>query len=192
MGALCAVLLLPAASDAQQTTSNTPTVFPVGITVVASGTFTATDVLNVYTVMPKKGANAAALMRDLKAAGLGPSSLQRIFLTVVVRAAPARDAAVRSAIARAGWKVQGEPTSEPADAEAASRAALAVAVHNARLNAEAIARADHRHVGKLLNVEPSPGDYLKSLAGFNPMAAIESPQGPQVTATEIFTFALLP
>lgn len=195
--ALCATLLLPAAGGAQQMSSYTPSALPLGITVIASGTFTATDVLNVYTIVPKKGAKAAALMRNLTAIGLKPSASQRILFTdIVVRAAPTQDAAVRSAIARSGWELQGEPTSVPADAAAASRAALVLAVHNARLKAETIAQADGRKIGKLLNVMPAPGDYLKGLASkfaqLSPLGGFGSQPGAQVTATEIFTFALLP
>lgn len=197
LAVLGAVLLLPAVADAQQASSLfMPTTLPVGVTVVASGTFTATDVLNLYTVIPfKKGANAATLAQDLKAVGIGPTSLKVSILSTVVRVDPSRDAVLRGAVARAGFSVQGE-TSEPAHPEAASRAALAAAVQNARLKAETIAEADHRHIGKLINVEPAPSEYISGLVAqlrqFSPLAAFGVSQSPQVSATAIFTFELLP
>ncbi|MDQ2680487.1 MAG: hypothetical protein M3Y21_05620 [Candidatus Eremiobacteraeota bacterium] len=190
---LTIALSVPSGASTQQLTASSPGAFPVGITVVASGVFTASDLVRIYTVAPGKGGTAASLTRSLKSAGLESSALQINPFSSVVRAAPERDRVVRSAIAHAHWQVQGDATSAPADPEAASQAALAAAVRVARKRAEAIAQADGRKVGRLLNVEPSAIDLLEGVADkINPLAALNMQSGPEVKAFGIFTFELLP
>ncbi|HVA27767.1 MAG TPA: SIMPL domain-containing protein [Candidatus Baltobacteraceae bacterium] len=82
----------------------------------------------------------------------------------------------------------------PVDEEALHEQALAKATELARRRAEAIARAEGRHVGRLLNVTPEAFDFLDSfvedLSRLSPM--FNASGVPEVKAGGVFTFELLP
>ena len=100
-----------------------------------------------------------------------------------------------SAIQAVGWKLneyeQDKPTLEPRDPDAASNAAFKAAVAVARSRAEAIAQADGRHVGKLLNVTPLPEYYYTQPYPLTSNMTVPK-TGSSVTEGAVFTFELLP
>ncbi len=194
-----AAMVVPLAvrtASAQQLTARQP-VFPIGITVVSSGSATATRVLNVYDVTPKNPNDlhqAPEFVDALARIGIGSNALRVAPLEVTIDAPPSKDRELRAAVAKAGWTI-GTVARKPADPDSVARAALADATRKARLKAEAIAEADGRHVGKLLNVQPGVADIYSGitdkLAAMNPFASASS-SGATVTESAIFTFALEP
>ncbi len=215
---LCAALLLPANARAQQSGP-----YPTGITVIASGTAQVTDWVEQidlrYAPSPSDAdafeackAAVARLAGALHDAGLPESALVTSAVEYVgfaggsptpvafarLRLAPADLGHVVAAVAKGGWKTTGTPDLQPRDPVAASDAALRAALVSARARAEAIAAADGRHVGKLLNVQPGVTDYLGSmLTGLTALAqtfghGMVTESAPQVTQSGTFTFELTP
>ena len=190
------VLLAPGVVGAQQVPGGSIPTFPVGVTVIATGRYTPKRLLDIFIVAPKKGATEAALRSALVALGIPASSLEYQALQYDVRTASSNVGRLHAALARAHWTLQGSPTQIPADPRAAKREALAEAVRLGRKQAESIAAADGERLGRLLNVEPAPVEYLAGMAAVlrqvNPLADALQNAGTIVRATELVTFELLP
>ncbi|HET7815773.1 MAG TPA: SIMPL domain-containing protein [Candidatus Baltobacteraceae bacterium] len=84
----------------------------------------------------------------------------------------------------------------PADGEVLFEQAEALAVKQARAKAEAIAAADHQHVGRLINFTPSQFDLIKDAAagasGGMLGAMFGNTSNGMVTASGLATFQLIP
>jgi uncharacterized protein YggE len=218
--AAVALFVLPSVADAQQVTSPAPP----GITVVASGTATVRDWVEEFgmryapaieTGKTAYGACTAAvekLRQSLRAMGLGdavadtaveyasptpggtavPTAMARI------RIAPENVERLVSALTKDGWKGPADARLVPRDEQAAVNSAYAAALTKARAHAAALAAADGRHIGRLLNVMPLPIDYFSSVLGS--LASMATALGrftqtatlPEVKQSAIFTFELLP
>ncbi len=215
---LCAASLLPASALAQQSGP-----YPNGITVIASGTAQVTDwveQIDLRYTPPAAGGDAyeackgavAHLSGAMHDAGLPESALVTSAVEYVgfaggaptpvafarLRLAPADLGRVVAAVTKDGWRTSGTPDLQPRDPVAAADAAYRAALVTARARAEAIAAADGRHVGKLLNVQPGVTDYLGSMmTGLTALAqtfgrGLVTESAPQVTQTGTFTFELAP
>jgi uncharacterized protein YggE len=218
--ALFCAFLAPLAARAQQAAG--ASAYPTGVTVVATGTAEVTEWVEQIDLRfsppaasaDAYGACAAAVgklndaVRDagqpssaivtsaveytsLMGGSPAPIALARL------RLSPADLSRVLAATGKAGWKTSGTPELDPRDPAAAADAAYRKALSIARARAEAIAAADGRHVGRLLNVQPSPADYLSSMmAGFVNLAQRfgqgETQSVPTVSQTGTFTFELTP
>lgn len=218
--ALLMMSAMPIHVFAQQLTSNTP----AGVTVVATGTATVTDWVEeinirytpaIDTGKTAYGACAAAVekmrqtMRDLglgdavvdttieyassiPGATSGPTALARI------RAAAESVERIGAALDKDGWKTMTGLKLVPRNEQAATDSAYAAALAEARRRAAALAAADGRHIGRLLNVMPLPVDYFSSVLGS--LATMATAMGrltqtasfPDVKQSAIFTFELLP
>lgn len=84
----------------------------------------------------------------------------------------------------------------PADGEALYEQAEALAIKQARAKAEAIATADHQHVGRLINFAPSQLDLVREAAsggsGGMLAAMFGSTSNGMVSASGLATFELVP
>lgn len=218
--ALLMMSAMPINVFAQQLTSNTP----AGVTVVATGTATVTDWVEeinirytpaIDTGKTAYGACTAAVekmrqtMRDLglgdavvdttieyassiPGATSGPTALARI------RAAAESVERIGAALDKDGWKTMTGLKLVPRNEQAATDSAYAAALAEARRRAAALAAADGRHIGRLLNVMPLPVDYFSSVLGS--LATMATAMGrltqtasfPDVKQSAIFTFELLP
>ncbi len=180
------------AARAQQMQAGIPGNFPRGVTVVASGSSTATDTVDVYTATPDKGASYNGLMQIMKSMGITPLKISDEGGTATITIASSKGHYLRLALKKARWSAM-DPNLLPADPIATTRLALQVVIKNARLKATVLAEADGRHLGKILNIEPAPADYL---SGMSPLVSIFAGcgqnYGPTITETEIVTFELLP
>jgi uncharacterized protein YggE len=120
--------------------------------------------------------------------------------TATVRdwAAPENVERIVSALVKDGWRGPVGPRLVPRDEQAASDCAYAAALTDARRRATALAAADGRHIGRLLNVMPLPVDYFSSVLG--PLAAMATAMWrftqtaalPEIKQSAIFTFEFLP
>jgi uncharacterized protein YggE len=218
LASLVLFAFLPSAVAAQQTQSTPP-----GITVVATGIAVVKewaeelDVRFVPAVDSGRIAVTACtsalsqLNRTLAVLGVGDSIVSaavqyegsgsmRVGPVAVARlhVPVERFELVLSTLERSDWKEPGSPKLVPRDADAANAQAYAAALANARASAGAIAAADGRRVGRLLNVQPLPTDFLTALAGsFASMATMMNRNAavvsiPEVRQTATFTFELLP
>ena len=220
LATLLCVVLAPVAATAQSTPS-----LPAGITVVGTGSVPVTDAVERFDLrfVPAVGGGPTAYPTCAKAierlsaivasaklpastiessavqyeGGVGvpasPSAVARLHL------APGDFERVATTAEKAGWKAFGQPQLLPRDPAAARDAAYRAALADARGRAQALAAADGRHVGKLLDVQPMLGDYLSSMVtSFSSMAAAFSRGGaisagvPEVTQSAEFTFELTP
>lgn len=218
--ALLTMSAMPVNVFAQQLTSNTP----AGVTVVATGTATVTEWVEemnirytpaIDTGKTAYGACAAALekmrqsMREMgigdavvdtaieyassiPGATSGPTALARI------RAAADSVDRIATVLDKDGWKTTGGLRLVPRNEPAATDSAYAAALAEARRRATALAAADGRHIGRLLNVMPLPVDYFSSVLGS--LATMATAMGrltqtatlPEIKQSAIFTFELLP
>ncbi len=215
-----ALALIPMSAAAQQFDVKSDAVtFPPGITVVASGTTTvadwvvATPVYYQHKAASVAEANAAARlaltgletlmvkMGLVNAVCNGEAYSDQLHNGMVASADaqaellvdPAKMPAVLSAIRATGWRAATHPDSklEPLNPDAATDAALKIAVAVARARASAIAEADGRHIGKLINVTPLPEYYLTQPYRLFPTMNVPD-SGPTVTEGAVFTFELVP
>jgi uncharacterized protein YggE len=221
--ALCA-LLLPAIADAQ--TATPPTGITVVGTGTVAVTDWVQEVSLRYAPPVGGAPNAyaacntaiAALGETAKTLGL-PANTVTASATVftgsglesfgVLAANPAPVAVARAQVSpadvarfltaagKSGWKSTSRLV--PRDPAAAKDAAYRAAYADAKDRAQALAAADGRHVGKLLNVTPMLGDYLSSmmsaLASFAAQlghGSVAAGEVPEVTQSATFTFELLP
>ena len=180
------------AARAQQMQAGIPGNFPRGVTVVASGSSTAAHTVDIYNPMPLKGASLNGLMHTMKSMGITPTKIinKNGDLTITVASSKGRD--FRLALKKAHWTAM-NPDVMPVDPIATTTLALQDAMKNARLKASVLAAAADRHLGKILNIEPAPADYL---SGMSPLVSLFAGggqnYGPTITETEIVTFELLP
>lgn len=221
MYAAIAMAAMPTFVAAQQVTTSTP----AGITVVASGTATVHDwdvefgLRFVPTIATGKTAYAACtaavekLRSSLRAAGLEESIVKTAveYASTVpgattagptalagIRTAPENVEKVVAAVSGDGWRGPVAPRQVPRDEQAATDSAYAAALTEARRQATAIAAADGRHIGRLLNVMPLPVDYFSSVLGsLATMATVlgrftQTATLPEIKQSAIFTFELVP
>jgi uncharacterized protein YggE len=224
LSVVAALVLLgasPVNALAQMAGSNAP----AGITVVATGTATVSQWVDelgmrytptIDTGKTAYGACSKAIdklrqsMRDMgladavvettveytssmPGATAGPTALAKL------RVAGEDVERVVAALEKDGWKtLAGGPRIVPRNEQAATDSADAAALAEARRRATAIAAADGRHIGRLLNVTPLPVDYFSSVLGS--LASMATAMGrltqtaafPEVKQSAIFTFELLP
>jgi uncharacterized protein YggE len=220
-----AAAVLPLPSPAQTAT------LPSGVSVTASATAYTTDVLASFAATvalradaaAKSSADAAAQARaafgriataegaSARVTDMGLSVdlqsgklLENVQIAVRPEDANHAIAAAKSAGAAASASTPVDIIAR--DPQALQTEALANATKLARTRAEAVAAADGRHVGRLLDVTPSPAEIAKDVAAsatgaLGPlMAAIQArtgaagakTAGASATAEAVFTFELLP
>jgi uncharacterized protein YggE len=180
--------------------------FPVGVTVMVSADVPVEKWLETQSFNAKSKAQAERFAAALRAQGVPSQDITTLPVqttelallgtlaatTVVVSADPAVFA--RVAREARSYGMRGDtPQMTPADAQALYNQAVALAIERGRATAQAIAAADHQHVGRLLNFVPSPVELAKQLAAAVPAAALMAVgDTTKVTATGIATFELVP
>ena len=189
--------------------------FPVGVTVYVTASATTTDVTASWTTTKtaKNAGQAATALAAAKAAagaeatvvdmGSPESMMMGMEMagsgeTVRITLGAADVAAVRAKLKSAGF-VNGNTSYIARDLDALRGSALASATKSARVQAEAAAAADGRHIGRLLNVSPSPMAMLQdvtSMLSNVPQAAALFGGAGRGSATSFvsgyYTFELLP
>ena len=218
--ALLLASAIPASVFAQQVTSSAPP----GITVVATGTATVTQWVEEMTIrytptidtgktaygactsavekmrqsMREIGLADAVVDTTIEYASSMPGGTSGPTALAKVRAAAESVDRIAGVLDKEGWKTTGLVRLVPRDEPAANDSALAAALAEARRRAGALAAADGRHIGRLLNVMPLPVDYFSSVLGsLSSMATAmgrltQTATFPEIKQSAIFTFELLP
>ncbi len=203
-----AALVALCASAASADSPLTPTL-PVGVTVYVNASASTTDVDAWFTATKtaKNAAAGVAVLASAKAAagtttvedqGVGQTMMGGSVETVKVSGAPGAVASVRSKLQSTGFTATAVST-VARDPEGLRAEAYAKATKAARVLAEAAAAADGRHVGRLLNVMPSPmailGD-LTDMFGKVPQVQMMLDGGSAASASTAvsgyYTFELVP
>lgn len=196
---------LPATARAQQATADMGiNRFPAGITVIATADVPVASWLERASFTSPQGLGEARRFADaLTAAGVSsqevtivPSAAGSLFAgsgtTVTVTTPPDVYSHVLQ-IARARRLKASPVQMVPANAQDLYDRALVEAIANSRTSAQAIAGADHQHVGRLLNFMPSPADFARQLAQSTIAGQFfTSVNDGTVTASGLATFALVP
>jgi len=172
---LAALALAALATSVARADSPVTPTLPVGITVYVTATATTTDVTTWFTAS-KAAKNAAAganVYAAAKAAagaatvedqGVADAMMAGSQETVKVSGAPDAVAAARTKLQAAGFS-PGAVSTVARDPDALRADAFGKATKSARALAEAAAQGDGRHVGRLLNIVPSPLAMLGDITG---------------------------
>lgn len=182
---------------------------PLGVTIYASASATTTDVDASFTATKtaKTAAAGAAVLAAAKA-DAGPATIEDQGVaqtmmggsveTVKVSGGPADVKAARSKLQKDGFSAT-SIAMVARDLPALQAEAYRKATRAARALAEAAAAADGRHVGRLVNIAPSPmamlgglTDMLDKLPQMQAVMAEGTAASASATASGYYTFELLP
>jgi hypothetical protein len=216
MKTILAALILAAATVTAASADGSPGLvpsFPVGVTVYVTATASTTDVDATFSATKSvktaaQGATAYAAAKtaagaDASVVDWGLSSgmmmLGSSVETVRVTLSPAQASAARARLTAAGFMNENLVV-VARDPDALRAQAFAKATKSARVLAEAAAQGDGRHVGRLLNISPSPlamlGDLTASLGNVPQVAMLLSGGGSATSASTVvsgyYTFDLQP
>lgn len=208
---LAALAIVASCAAGARADAFTPSL-PQGITVYVTATASTTDVNATFNTTKasktafagvaafnaaKTAAGSAATLADLGVSqkAMDGGSVETVRVTV----APADASGVRSRLQAAGFS-NDEVAIVARDPDALRGQALAKATRIARIQAEAAAGGDNRHIGRLLNIAPSPTSMLQDLtAAFGNVPQVaQFLSGPGTTATAsalvsgYYTFELVP
>ncbi|MDQ2993071.1 MAG: hypothetical protein M3R30_09680 [Candidatus Eremiobacteraeota bacterium] len=196
------------ASVASADSPATPTL-PVGVTVYVNASASTTDVDAWFTATktaknPSAGlgvlaaAKAAAGSTAVEDQGVAETMMGGSVETVKLSGAPGAVASARSKLQSAGFTSTAVST-VARDPDALRAEAYGKATKSARMLAEAAAAADGRHVGRLLNVVPSPMALLGDLTGmFGKVPQVQmmldggSAASASASVSGYYTFELVP
>lgn len=199
--------IVPVSAYAQQTNANLGTgSFPTGITVMVSADVPVDKWLERQSFSGKSNAQIEQFSAELRLHGVPAEDITVLPVqptaiailgsvaaaTVVISGEPALFSRIAQQAHAHGMR--GDPPQiVPADPQTLYNKAVALAVERGRDTAQAIAAADHQHVGRLLNFVPSPFEMAKQIAQATPAGAFLSMgDTTKVNATGIATFELVP
>lgn len=201
------LLVAPASVSAQQAGTNLGTGnFPLGVTVMVSADVPVDKWTETQSFSGKNAAQAQRFSAALRAQGLPaedvtvvpvqPSAIALLGARAVPAVVVSGDSALfaRVAAEARAHGMQGDtPQMTPADPQTLYNRAVALAVERGRVTAEAVAAADHQHVGRLVNFVPSPLEMAKQIAQATPAGAfLATGDSTKVSATGIAMFELVP